>query len=475
MKRLFSVLTVILMLCMLPVTFLSAKADGRFVVAKVDSAPGDTVTVKVSTSDNPGIVSLKVMVHYDTSVLELIDTAPAAFSGVSFGPLTANPIAVNWVDAIHDDNTTNGAIAKLTFRVRSSAPMGKTSITLSYDPDDVYDSSWNNVNFTITNGYVNVTEPSCYHSNTTVYPAKPSTCLEKGNDRYVKCNDCGMITQGSDKKLPLAGHDYEWTVTKQPTCTVKGERTYSCSVCDAVSNAEVIAALGHDKNNTWLVTKQPTVSEPGEKVQKCSRCSMIINTAEIPVLEYKNPFVDVKSTHWYAEAVMYCHTRGYMMGVSEITFAPSHNMTRAMFVQLLANFDGVDLDMYRFSYSGFSDVKRDHWYNPAVCWAVNEGIVSGMSPTTFCPNNVVTRAQLARLLYVYSEKKGINTSGMADISVFPDASKVPQWAYEPVRWAVNCGIISGVKQNGINYLAPNGTATRAQTAVMLMSFDALFN
>ena len=158
--------------------------------------------------------------------------------------------------------------------------------------------------------------------------------------------------------------------------------------------------------------------------------------------------------------------------MTETTFAPNDKLTRAQFLTILAKLDGVDLTKYDTANAGFADVKTSHWYNEVVCWAVEKGITSGISATQFGPNNNVTRAQLARFFYVYCEKNSISIDGRADISVFPDAGKVAEWAQTPIAWAVNAGLISGVKKDGANYLDPNGTATRAQATVMFKAFDA---
>ena len=119
---------------------------------------GDTFTVTVNTKNNPGIVSLKVDVGYDADVLELTNIAGQDFVGTSFGPLTNNPIAINWFDALNPNNTTDGVVAVLTFKVREDAALGDTAITLSYNPNNVYDYDFENVEFATVNGAVSVVE-----------------------------------------------------------------------------------------------------------------------------------------------------------------------------------------------------------------------------------------------------------------------------------------------------------------------------
>ncbi len=186
-------------------------------------------------------------------------------------------------------------------------------------------------------------------------------------------------------------------------------------------------------------------------------------------------FSDVKPHHWFAESVQYCVDMGYVNGMTETTFVPNGNLTRAQYITILANVHGADLTQYENAVSGFEDVKNSHWYNKAVCWAVENKITSGLSATKFGPNNDVTRAQLARFFYTYSEMNGVSLDGRADLSTYPDEKKVPAWARDSVEWAVDAGLISGVAKNGKDYLDPNGTATRAQATVMFKAFDDFRN
>ena len=135
----------------------------------------------------------------------------------------------------------------------------------------------------------------------------------------------------------------------------------------------------------------------------------------------------------------------------------------------------MDLTQYDTTDAGFTDVKTSHGDNEVVCWAVEKGYTSGISETLFGPNNNITRSQLARFFYVYSESKSIYVEGKAELSAFPDIAKLQEWAKPSVEWAVSAGLISGTSKNGVSYLDPNGTATRAQAAVMFKAFDEFRN
>lgn len=135
-----------------------AANDPAFVVSNVTGKPGDTVQITVSTANNPGIVSAKVKVAYDANVLELVSAGQGAdFTGTQFGPTTKNPFTVNWEDTVAPDNiTTNGSFATLTFKILDTAVAGKSDITLTYDPADVYDWYMDDVTFATVAGSVTV-------------------------------------------------------------------------------------------------------------------------------------------------------------------------------------------------------------------------------------------------------------------------------------------------------------------------------
>ncbi len=297
------------------------------------------------------------------------------------------------------------------------------------------------------------------------------TCTETGTKQEV-CTLC-EATFGELVEVPALDHDEgEWVVTLEPTCTEKGSKNLVCTRCDefVIDTAE-IEATGHNMDSEWVIKVEPTFFEEGLKEQFCSECGEKLAEEAIPVLPYENPFDDVKENHWFAATVEYCVKRGYVSGMTENTFVPNGNITRAQFLVMLAALDGADLDAYAGKDSGFNDVKAAHWFNEEVCWAVEHEYTSGIGNGNFGPNNQITRSQLARFFYTYSEKNGIAVDGRADLSIFPDAESVRDWAKESVEWAVDAGLISGVAKDGVNYLTPDGTATRAQATVMFKGFD----
>ena len=170
------------------------------------------------------------------------------------------------------------------------------------------------------------------------------------------------------------------------------------------------------------------------------------------------PFKDVPSTRWYYPDVYYCWENGLMTGMSADTFAPEGTTTRAQFVTVLYRMAGSP------SIEGltcpFTDVKKGSWYENAVIWGYNSGVINGTSATTFSPDASVTREQLTTMLFRYSgEAEPVGT-----LDQFTDASRVSAYAVPAVVWGVQNGIINGMGDGTFN---PKGDATRAQLARIL--------
>ena len=175
------------------------------------------------------------------------------------------------------------------------------------------------------------------------------------------------------------------------------------------------------------------------------------------------PFPDVTEGDWFYDAVRYAYETGLMDGVGDNLFAPNSQTTRAQLVTILYRLAG---EPEPGGDSGFSDVAAGTWYTDAVVWAAENGIVNGTTDTTFAPGEDITREQLVTVLYRYAESKGYDVSASADISGYPDAGQVQDYAQPAMAWAVAEGIVEGVDGN----LNPTGDATRAQIATILMRF-----
>lgn len=174
-------------------------------------------------------------------------------------------------------------------------------------------------------------------------------------------------------------------------------------------------------------------------------------------------FTDVRTNNWFAGAVEYVVNNGLFSGVSDTSFAPNEPVTRGMLVTVLWRAAGEP----SASASAFADVPADAWYSKAVAWANVNGIVQGYDASTFAPDDRITREQLAAIFQRYAGFKGMETSGRGDLSQFGDTGALSNWAQEGVSWAVGAGLISG-KGDGV--LDPQGATTRAEAAVILQRF-----
>ena len=174
------------------------------------------------------------------------------------------------------------------------------------------------------------------------------------------------------------------------------------------------------------------------------------------------PFTDVKSGDWFYEAVQYVYDKGMMTGVSADRFAPASTTTRGMIVTILYRLENEPAVS---GGSAFTDVESGAWYADAVAWAAANDIVNGTSATTFAPNSPITREQMAAILYRYAAYKGYDVSQKADLSGYTDAASISGYAKDALAWANAQKLITGVTDTTLN---PQGSATRAQVATILM-------
>ncbi len=180
------------------------------------------------------------------------------------------------------------------------------------------------------------------------------------------------------------------------------------------------------------------------------------------------PFLDVLPTQWFYEGVQYTNQKGWMNGVSDTDFAPDSDTTRAMLVTVLHRMEGSPAPQKE---SAFSDVEAGNWYTDAVAWAAENNVVNGMGDNLFAPNDKITREQLTTVLFRYAQFKQKDEGTRAALDSFADQAKVSDWAAEGLQWAVSKGIINGISEKEETNLQPQGNATRAQIATVLMRYD----
>ena len=299
--------------------------------------------------------------------------------------------------------------------------------------------------------------------------------------RTFTCTVCGDIRE---ETIPATGaHDYRFTKTVDPTCTDGGYDLYTCSGCGATERRNLTDAAGH-KWDGGTVTTAPTETTPGVRTYTCTVCGQT-RTEAIPATGASTctggPSCPSYGLHdvagpdyWAHKGIDYCVRNRLMSGVGAGTFSPDTACTRAQIVKILYNRSGNQTD-YSYYYLPFTDVAPGAWYYNAVAWAYCNDVTSGTSATTFTPNAAITRQQLVTFLYRYTVKYAPEFTGnAAPISAFPDAGSVANWAYAAMSWAVGNGLIQGnAHDNGLDYLDPNGSATRAQTATIIMRYCQL--
>ena len=319
------------------------------------------------------------------------------------------------------------------------------------------------------------------YAETSVAP----TCTEPGHYKGT-CPTCG---KDYDDVVPALGHDWgEWVTSIEPTVSTVGYRYHVCNRdgCGYREGEDIPKLHTH----TWdagVVTQKPTAAEPGVRTYTCTVCGQT-RTEAIPatgVPETCNggpacpgyAFRDMPAPSiWSHAGLDYCITHGYIAGTSATTVTPDGECTRAMIVSILYRVQGEPTKVNGYELKKlappFDDVERGRWYTDAIWWAKLTGVVSGMSPSTFAPDDPITRAQLAVILYNYTQQFAPGSlTETGSLTGFPDADSVPSWARTAMAWAVGNGLISGVGENGVSYLRPEGCATRAQVATILMNYE----
>lgn len=171
-------------------------------------------------------------------------------------------------------------------------------------------------------------------------------------------------------------------------------------------------------------------------------------------------FSDVAADAWYAEAAVYCRDNGLMNGTTATTFSPNATMTRAQLCAVLYRMAGSPETTGR---DAFADTPDGAWYEDAALWAVRNRIMSGYTADTFGPHNSVTREQLAAILWRYAGSPAAEAG-----EAYADEASIASWAVTAVDWARTCGFINGMSDGSFR---PDGQATRAQVAAILMRYD----
>lgn len=317
--------------------------------------------------------------------------------------------------------------------------------------------------YTEAKGGEEITTDTLFTEDTTVYAqwSKKSS----SSSRYD-----GYITIINPKNGEVSVSDTWADEDDKITLTITPDKGYEVDKIEIVDDEgdKIDAKKVEDKDNKYTfrmancdVTVTVTFKEEGKTTEDTDKEEdKDDETTENTDLN----FTDVSSSDWFFKGVEYVVDKGIMSGVSENQFDPSGKLTRAMLVQMLYNMESrpaCDAE------NAFIDVPVGQWYTDAVIWANDAKIVSGMGEGLFAPNMEITREQMVAMLYNYAKYKGYDVTASADLSTFADNASVSAWAQPAMQWAVAEGYISGM---GDNQLAPQGTATRAEIASVIMRF-----
>ena len=236
--------------------------------------------------------------------------------------------------------------------------------------------------------------------------------------------------------------------------------------CPAGSVRAAVAVNAADDLTAWSLADDGSISAVGgayDAGQQTYAFDVVNGVTAIA----RFPFTDVVAGTWYYGAAAYAYNNGLFAGMTPTTFAPNATMTRAMLVSVLWRLAGAPAPK---APNTFVDVPDGAWYTDAVTWAAENGVVSGIGGSRFDPSGFVTREQTAEILYNYAHSKGYDVSARADLTVFPDAGSVSGWAEKALSWANAAGLINGTVRDGQTILDPQGSASRAQVAMILMNY-----
>ena len=274
---------------------------------------------------------------------------------------------------------------------------------------------------------------------------------------YKYCTENGINVEIIDKACTHQSKKTETII--EATCTESGISAEKCRSCGYITKQAEIPANGH-KLGTWKLNGN-------NREAVCTICKTVLYafTQANPT----TPFTDIEKNSWYERSAVFCYANNLMAGTSNTQFSPDVTTTRAMMVKILASYCGANLTRYK--HSRFPDVPDGEWYTAAVCWAQENGIVTGFEDNTFRAKEPLTREQLLCIIKNFAGFCGYDTTDRADISAYEDADTVSGWAYDSIRFSIANNLISGTDPT---HITPNGNATRAQISQIINNFARFY-
>lgn len=408
-----------------------------------------TATINVTTEDGNKTATCEVTVSEKKIPVESVILNKTALTmevktseqlAVSILPEDATDKAVTWTSsdekvATVDNNGKVTALTKGTAAITVAAGDKKATCAVTVTADKVYSITFDTDGGTLAEGVTNpdyVTKGETYKmptANKSRYTLTAWAIGAKDSENKVKANDVYTFTEDT---------------------TVYAIWQY---------NGGGGGSHGGSSRPSGTTTKPGTTEKPGDTNKPGTTTD---NNKTVTAANVNNKFADVQNNAWYSEAIAYVYNKGMMNGTDAGKFEPNATTTRAMLVTMLFRLEGEP----KAGAADFSDVASGQWFSEAIAWAAANGVVNGYKDGTFAPNDMITREQLAAVLYRFAQFKGYDVSVKGSLSNFSDSGSVSDWAQEAMQWAVGAGIING--DNGA--LKPAGNATRAEVAMMLMRF-----
>lgn len=294
--------------------------------------------------------------------------------------------------------------------------------------------------------------------------------LEDGDDIIVLYTTNYLYESGSSwtstttNGLLTVSKTEHGTVTVDPqspeknatvTITVKPDKGYALDSLTVTDSQNNTIPVKEKENGTYTFTMPDRAITVKVSFQKIDE-----ESAELS-------FLDVKDTDWFYEGIKYVYEKGIMKGTSETTFGANDTTTRGMIVTILYRLENEP----QTNGGKFTDVEDGAYYTNAINWAAANGIVNGYTETTFQPNDMITREQLAAILFRYAAYKGYNITTKLDLEHYPDIANISDYAKETMEWAVGTKLLNGTDSAQGTVLEPQAKATRGQVAVIFMRLE----
>ena len=321
--------------------------------------------------------------------------------------------------------------------------------------------------------FTELTALNCENNRLTALDVSKNTHLSEiycGGNQLATLDLAGLPIKDAETDT---GHVQKLPGSYQLTGTENGVGLFDLSQIvgkDNIGNITEVKGGTYDKK-TGIARYSAAVEKPSYTYNTGSSVALTVEFSLDMSTLPKSAFTDVTAGAWYYDAVLYAFNNGLMVGTSDTTFGPNVPMTRAMLVAVLYRLAGSP------SVSGktpFTDVGTGTWYSDAVLWAYQNDIVAGTSDTTFAPLSNITREQIVAIFSRYTAKFAPDKAkATAELTDFADSARVSDWAVSDMKWAVAQKIISGREDAGQRYLQPQGNASRAEVATILMQYCAL--